>query len=273
MIGIAWRAHRVNSERKEILEAATQENRRLQRETRAIEERTDAVMHDCAQLKTALEALRVAEVKAVAQLSTATIPSPEQLVARNPQLKRQEAEYLRANFVLRDGPLLQKLKFSPEQIRMYYELSLECFSPEVVRQLQSESDNRGATKSPRGEAQAKAELKELLGSEGTQQLREFNRSATIRNQLIGALGGELAATGAPLSADQGDKLTQIFANASSAYQRGRFATLDTIDWDAALAQAPSVLSRVQLDALNAAIVRRRLVNKLSDAVRADKSLP
>jgi hypothetical protein len=65
------------------------------------------------------------------------------------------------------------------------------------------------------------------------------------------------------------QLTQVLANASSGYQAGKVATLNTVDWDAAIGQAQGVLSEPQMIALQTTVASYReseALGKLSQMV-------
>ncbi len=59
----------------------------------------------------------------------------------------------------------------------------------------------------------------------------------------------VATSGDPLSQMQAEQLSQILASNSSAYKNGGKATIDTIDWDSALAQAAGILGPSKVEAL------------------------
>ena len=113
----------------------------------------------------------------------------------------------------------------------------------------------------------------LLGTDGYQQLRQYERSLPVRSLIVDRLGGALAATATPLTARQGEQLTQVLANANSQYRSGGAAMKDTIDWDAVLAQAPGLLSATQLEVFKATAVREQISAKIIAALRTEKLLP
>lgn len=92
------------------------------------------------------------------------------------------------------------------------------------------------------------QMRAIFGEAGFAQFEQFRRMQPVQGLLneISNLSPD-----APLTRDQSAQLFAILANASPAYQAGGRADPRTIDWNQAEAQARSVLTVAQLEALRA----------------------
>ena len=92
------------------------------------------------------------------------------------------------------------------------------------------------------------QVRAILGEAGFAQLEQFRRMQPVQGVVneISNLSPD-----APLSRDQSVQLLTIFANATPGYQSGGKADPKTIDWNQVEAQAQSVLTESQLNALRA----------------------
>ncbi len=111
---------------------------------------------------------------------------------------------------------------------------------------------------------------ELLGSDGYQQLAQYDRALPIRS-FVDTLGGTLAFTDAPLSAQQADQLVQQLAGASSSYKDGGVAipprmtyayqsfmaslsqAPEPVAWDSVRGEVQATLAAPQFNLLDAAM--------------------
>ena len=96
-------------------------------------------------------------------------------------------------------------------------------------------------------AQFRQEETALLGDQVIQELRQSERLAPV-SELTDGVAGNAYLTDT-LSAQQADQLTQILANNSLSYQKGKIASPTDLDFPAVIAQAQTVLSSSQLEAL------------------------
>ena len=94
----------------------------------------------------------------------------------------------------------------------------------------------------------------LLGEAGYHQLQEFNRALPVWN-LVNVIETPPFPQDS-LSPAQTQQLATILTGASGNFENGGVATLDSIDWNTALAQAQGFLSAEQMEGL------KRLVNQL-----------
>jgi len=96
-----------------------------------------------------------------------------------------------------------------------------------------------------------SQLQGLLGDAGYKAYQDFNRMGGAVD-LTQKLAGSLYATDAPISQAQAAQLVQILAQSSPDYQNGKgLWDPSQVGWDRALANAQTVLSPPQLDALRA----------------------
>lgn len=84
----------------------------------------------------------------------------------------------------------------------------------------------------------------LLGETGYAQLREFERTAGLRN-TVGNLAGLAAIEGVPLTVPQTEQLVLALAACSPAYGRGGAASVSDLDWSAVPAALATVLTAEQ----------------------------
>jgi len=98
-------------------------------------------------------------------------------------------------------------------------------------------------------AQYQSEQTALLGQSAYGRMVEYERTSDIRNIATG-LAGIVYSQESPMTADQGDQLTQILASNSASYQKGGPARFGDIDIQTALAQAKPILSPAQYEALS-----------------------
>ena len=181
-------------------------------------------------------------------------PSANTLLRTNPKLQTLYFKSLRAQQRNNNASFFHALGLSPEQIEKMDNLFLQAAERLMDLRWAAQSEGTG-TADPAYLAlqrqvndQLDADTRSLIGEAAFQQLQELKRTAPV-NYVVGEFGAAVAATATPLSAEQGMQLTQILASASTAYQAGKMATLDTVDWDAALGQAQGVLSEPQMMAL------------------------
>ena len=97
----------------------------------------------------------------------------------------------------------------------------------------------------------------LLGEGGYRQFQEFNRALPVWDVVNGIQAPTFPQE--PLSLAQAQQLAAALTGASDIYLNGGVATLDSIDWNAALAKAQGFLSDEQLDGLKQVMNRVRLL--------------
>jgi len=213
---------------------------------------------------------------------------------QSPRLQAQYLEAKRARLERTYGPLFRSLNLSPDQVSRFAALEIQREEetldiagavPTALRSSFSDGQwftgslSLGVGGTPGDpDTQAAAKLLQqanqgfqdaaatLLGPDGYGQLVDYERAMPMRG-VVDDVAGSLA-TSSPLSPEQANQLTQILAQASSSYTKGRTATLSPIDWDQALQQASSVLSPPQMASLNQVIAMRYAQDHLRDLIKS-----
>jgi hypothetical protein len=258
LLALAWESFRADREAEASLARVRGQRVQLDAEVRNAEKRL-------AEAKRARERLlaRPAAPKPPApRRARAGAPNVNALLRNNPKLQTLYFNSLRAQQRNNYAPFFHTLGLSPEQIEKMEDLNLQAAERIMDLRWAAQSEGTG-TGDPAYLAlqqqvrdQLAADTRNLIGEAGYQQLQQLERAGPV-SYVVGELGAAVAATPTPLSAEQGAQLTQILANASSGYQSGKVATLDTVDWDAALGQAQGILSEPQMMALQTTVASYR----------------
>jgi hypothetical protein len=177
---------------------------------------------------------------------------------------------------LRDHLFFAKLGLSADQIEQAEKLMAEFsqgmndIATAAANQDMQLSDSGIRQMRQAAMAQFTSQMTALLGSEDFAQFQQFSRAAPA-----GTIVADVAATafrsGSPITATQGEQLTQIIASASPEYQSGGNVNPDTVDWSAVQAQAQTVLPAQQFAAVQSAsedIQNRRILRKMASTLRA-----
>lgn len=131
------------------------------------------------------------------------------------------------------GPLFRQLNLSADQQRAFQDnlmalrektMDLDYLSREEGADLAAIGKLRQAASAEYQAAQAA-----LLGAEGGDRLRDYERTSPLR-RMVSAIAGAAAVEGAPISAAQADHVVQVLAQASPNFQRGGTALLNDVDW-------------------------------------------
>jgi len=225
-VGGAWQANRVKHEHQQVLAAAVQQRAKLAEKTRSAEERFATAERERAELQTTLDGLRAVQAAASTPAAKKSAPAPatpsmDELLAQEPKLQTLYLASQRANLATRYGPLFEALHLTPEQIAQFEDLILKRAENSMdlegaMQALPGADNSRAATTLARqSEEEYRSAQIALLGADGYEQLRQYKRSGAVRFLIVDRLGGELAATETPLTAQQGEQLTQVLANANS----------------------------------------------------------
>jgi hypothetical protein len=251
----------------------------------------------------ALAAAKLARGSSSSPASTrAKMDSRVAALVDNPKL---QAAYLAARKAQLDrlyGPLFKSLNLAPGQAeqlkslltqRMEQELDLVSAVPAAVHMSNSGGNQwftsslgldvgGGSTRDPdvraaldlmqQADASFQSSATDLLGADGYKQFDAYARALPMRS-MADDLAGALATGANPLTPDQLDQLTQLLAQSSASYAKGRPANPGQIDWTQALQQAGSLLSPPQLSAFKAAVGVRRAGPQLNGLIRAATAGP
>ena len=232
-------------------------------------------------------AARLSSLKATSAPSTARAlslkflaisaqPWREIALATDPKLQALYMANERTSLPLRYGPLIRALNLTADQAARFSEAqlaadqrALDIKAAAVAQGLPLDDPGIASLLKQSGQELQQAQT-DLMGPEGYQQLAQYDRTLPIRS-FVDTLGGALAFTDAPLTAQQADQLVQQLAGASSSYTDGGVAipprmtyayqTLmasqslapDPVDWDEVKPLAQASLSATQFDLLNTAM--------------------
>jgi len=164
----------------------------------------------------------------------------QEFLATNSQGRAMLIDIGRAQIARNYAPFYRMAKLTPAQIEEFENATNAQWMSTIV--MTPNSVNPEQPNLPDERARA------ILGEAGFAQLEQFRRLQPIQSVVnqISNLSPD-----APLSRDQSAQLLAIFANTSPTYQSGGKADPKTIDWNQAEAQARSVLTESQLEALHA----------------------
>lgn len=128
------------------------------------------------------------------------------------------------------------------------------------------------TDTPLSTDERDAQLQQLLGADGLEQFRTFERLGVAREFARMAADSAIDA-GTPLTADQSNTLLQAVAATSASYQAGGNVKLAEIDWSAVRDRTARLLPPAQAAVIAAAIEQVRFNRDWSAAVRAAAAQP
>jgi hypothetical protein len=230
------------------IKAATQERRKLDAESKALEARIAGLLQQRANVERAM-------ADAATQPAAPTEPRPPAAPAAGPavfQPAQQAAAVKRfkARLPLDYYALYRANGWSAEQIEKFEEALVEhdgrrrdLMSAASERKLAS-NDPAIATLRREEDERFDAALREAVGEEGLQRFKSFQADAPERRR-VGELVGALALTPSPLSPSQTQQLGEAFK--TNRVARGGGAD----GWDAVLAQARTYLDATQWAELEA----------------------
>jgi hypothetical protein len=229
-----------------------------------------------------LSALKATSVPSTARalalkfLALSAQPWREIALATDPKLQALYMANERTSIPVRYGPFIRAQNLTPEQSARFSEAqlaadqrTLDIKAAAVAQGLPLDDPGIASLLKQSGQELQQAQT-DLLGPDGYQQLTQYDRALPIRS-FVDTLGGALAFTDAPLTAQQADQLVQQLAGASSSYNEGGVAipprmtyayqslmasqslAPDPIDWDEVKPQAQASLSPSQFDLLNDAM--------------------
>jgi hypothetical protein len=154
----------------------------------------------------------------------------------------------------------------------------------------AESDPAIVALRRKADAALEAVEREVLGEAGYAKLQEHERTRAVRGD-INTLAGKLAVDGLPLSAEQGEQLVQVLAEANTSYRAGKAADSpwtalqatgnplwcgplpDTFDWTVARQRARAILTDVQFAYFEQKIASYESVQLVNMVVKAKAADP
>jgi hypothetical protein len=210
------------------------------------------------------------------------------LTARDPKLAQLFLNSVGARFDRDYGPFCEKMHLTAEQVQRLrqiqsaFQAQRQDISDAAASSGISINDPSVAELIKQTWDQRTADEVSLLGDAGLQQLQDYERTLSVRRELVQSLAGYVAWTD-PLTADQANQMTQIIANASPAYRAGYQAGAylggnetmenETMDWEDVEAKLRPVLTPTQFAAWQQSPSRYELQMEVAynQAVKADQS--
>lgn len=164
--------------------------------------------------------------------------------------QEQRARGYRAHLVSQYAPFYYRVGLTNEQIDQLETILTDHWQSTAditaVIEIQKMKDNDPSAIALRKSADSalhKAERK-LLGKDGFQQLREYERSLPAR-EFTSSVAEQLYYTDAPLNAGQAAKLTQFLADNCTTYKNGGKVVMENIEWPSVLHSIETVLAPKQ----------------------------
>ena len=254
VLGFGMAGYEVYAEREADAAAlaALRDNEALRAKLAAQRRQTEAAYLAAADLRKSIDEARAAaaaQQQRTAQAAAAKraaqaaqIAETEAFMARHPEVRRAAIEHWRAQTAGAYGPLFKSLGLTPAQIAQFIDLASQGIT--------------GITDGPNGEpmfyslggdgAEARKQLRAMLGEDGYRRYREFTDSGVRAWQSTNELAAALFDTPTPLTPKQGENIFRILTE-------GRVATptspLREYDWAAIMPKAERILSEPQLATL------------------------
>lgn len=254
VFGVAWFEHRSAGRAGAALSALANKRAALESAVRRLEALGATAIRDRGKLP-AMEMPRTPTTALPAAVTGNRSTSYGELMAVDPQFRALLLRAFRANLAGRFGSFYRALNLAPDQIAKFENLLVDNYA-EIMDAMASaksqelENDGPAITAVMQQQAdQLRSAQVALLGESGYEQLEELNRAAPMAT-IVNRVAFSVASSSSPLTGSQIDALTRILARASSGFQSGGPADPATINWEAAMDQAQSVLSDPQLAALN-----------------------
>ncbi len=190
----------------------------------------------------------------------------------SPEYAKLQLQASAAAMRLQYGVLYESLHLSRDQIAQFESLMLErqkaLYDTFAAARAEGVSVDDPLLTQLRDPAQSiiDEKLKALLGEPGYQVFRDFNKAPNGSARMVaGNLASSLYYTDAPLTAAQGEQLTQLIAaNTAAPIGSGVMRSIPEPDWSTIYATAGTFLNAEQLSALQAANERQRLGRQISE---------
>lgn len=186
---------------------------------------------------------------------------PPNLVAWNQELMQADPKLqvlaLRAGhaaLTTRYGALYSRLRLTAAQIEALETAMLRRQEQNIdlqALQKNASPETKETLAQLRKEAQTAYDdaVKGVLGPEGVQLLKDYERSSQLRSKLL-TLAGDCAASGEPMTAAEFHQMEAIFTEASASYKRGRQPELTEQELNAAQASLGAILTPRQQTIVN-----------------------
>ena len=178
---------------------------------------------------------------------------------RHPEVAQAFRRFTRGQLIATFGPLVLEMQFTPAEEERFYSL----VNVGMWTEFQA-PDGRYLRLSSAPElsvVQAQQQLDTLLGPDRAQRLWQYRLNDFFRRPLA-AYAGALAVSGEPLTADQTQRLQEVFLKHLSKSASG----LQSIDWERVTVETRDLLSKRQQSRLEALRAEEETNSALSERV-------
>jgi len=197
----------------------------------------------------------------------ATTPNPQRPYLQDPEYRALARTASQARRHLEFQRLYRALRLSPEQIARFEEI--------MVRQDQANLDGQVARDLGRDEQAVfrhsgpewNSAMKELLGDEGMNQLKDYLRSNAVRN-FVDAIAAKSYESGEPITLEQADRLTALALAHDPMYQQGKGTDPGKVSWNEIWEPAAKFLSPRQVVTFETAVEVWSLQKRISLGLKA-----
>jgi hypothetical protein len=257
--GVAWRNFRLAWATESALSSIASQQAVVDTETRRLESQLATAEMDRLALQSKLDALRKSRTRvAAAPVPPARATSEHrstiaERLQKEPDTQRFYLAALKAEAAAKYGALFRALALSPTEIGKFQDILIKRDEQNMdltaIKQSQGLSDQDATVMKlqKENEAEYQAAQQALLGETRYRQLQDYERTTYVREMVNGWAGGAVVEARLPFTAPQAEQLIQVLANTSSSYRNGGAVKPFEIDWDAADAQARSILSEAQFN--------------------------
>jgi hypothetical protein len=259
-LALVWYGYRSVSMAEVSLALVTRKHASLEISIAKIRERIAAHERDAALLVTTRKGLHARKLGASS--SNQVLPNSSllshnfaALLEANPKLMELYLKNFRANLADRFGPAFEKIGFSPEQISKFEDLAtaheqenMDLRAAAAAQGLPMTDPGITAMRQQSNQ-QYQAALVAEIGASASQQLAQSPVVSPSNQAAISTLANMLALSATPMTYEEAGQLAPILANAGGNSPNG--GTPASIDWNKVSEQASGVLSRPQLQALQA----------------------
>lgn len=246
----SWVAGEARTRTREAEAAASSErlaSRRLAGTIRRAESHITDSESEKTEVRRRLEAARANAKSAAPRVASPTVVGANQeMMQADPKLQVLALQAGHAALTTRYGALYSRLSLTAAQIETLEAAMLR--RQEQTMDLQALQKNASPeTKETLAQLRKEAQtayddaVKGVLGPEGVQLLKDYERSSQLRSKLL-TLAGDCAASGEPMTAAQFHQMEAIFTGASASYKKGRLPELTEQELNAAQAGLGAVLT-------------------------------
>jgi len=173
----------------------------------------------------------------------------DELVKNDPAFAIKHYASLRAEVDKMNAPFCRVQHLSREQSEALadaeFQRKMRIDDMQAAQRLNKQGVDMEAMTKEANDAFA-SNVKAALGDDLYEQFLVYQRQSAVWD-YVNAYGGNMALADTPLSAEQAAQLVDVIANACPAFQEGKYADMNTVDWDAVDAVAVDFLTPEQIN--------------------------